>query len=64
MKEVLDRTSDKNRRAHMLDALNRSYSALKRDPKAWQDELAERRLWERTLMDGLETEHAESGARL
>lgn len=29
-------------------------AALKADPEAWAEELAERKLWEATLMDGLD----------
>src|SRR5205085_442806 len=59
MQDVLDRAIDSYGRAHMLETLNQSYSALRRDPQAWRDELAERRLWERTLLDGLEVEPAD-----
>jgi predicted transcriptional regulator len=34
--------------------LNASYAALKADPQAWAEELAERELWDATLADGLE----------
>ena len=37
-----------------LDAANAAYAALKNDPVAWQEELEERALWDRTLGDGIE----------
>jgi hypothetical protein len=33
---------------------NLAYAALKDDPKAWELELAERKLWENTVVDGLD----------
>jgi len=36
--------------------LNAGYARLRRDPAAWAEELEEQRLWDRTLMDGLEDE--------
>ncbi len=35
-------------------AVNAGYAALRADSAAWEAELAERRAWEGTLMDGLE----------
>ena len=35
---------------------NEAYLRLRNDPKAWQEELEERRLWEATLLDGIDTE--------
>jgi hypothetical protein len=36
--------------------VNASFARLRRDPAAWAEELEERRLFENTLMDGLEDE--------
>jgi len=38
----------------MLEAGNVAYAALKKNPKAWEREVAERRLWESTSADGLD----------
>jgi hypothetical protein len=35
------------------DAFEAAYAALRADPDAWAEELAERALWDTTLMDGL-----------
>jgi hypothetical protein len=35
-------------------AVNAGYAALRDDPQAWAEEQAERKLWEATLMDGLD----------
>ncbi|HEU0168374.1 MAG TPA: hypothetical protein VFS62_11405 [Chloroflexota bacterium] len=47
---------DAYRRQFFLEQLNEQFARLRADPAAWQEELAERKLWEGTLMDGLEDE--------
>jgi hypothetical protein len=37
----------------LLDQANAAFARLKQDPQAWAEELAERALWESTLLDGL-----------
>lgn len=54
MPAVLDKAIEAYRRRRFLEEVNRSYAALRRDPKAWAEELAERELWDSTLADGLE----------
>ena len=41
------------RRERFLRAANVDYSTLKKNPKAWKEELRERGLWEQMLADGL-----------
>jgi hypothetical protein len=41
-------------RGNFLDEVNRGYLALRADPEAWEAELAERRLLDATLLDGLD----------
>ncbi len=53
MQAVLDQVIELYRRERFLRAANADFAALKRDPKAWKDELRERELWDRTLADGL-----------
>jgi hypothetical protein len=36
------------------DAVNAGYAALRADPQAWAEVEAERKLWDNTLMDGLD----------
>ena len=38
----------------LIEETNRAYAALRTDPEAWEQELEERRLWEATLLDGLD----------
>jgi hypothetical protein len=49
---ILDRAVEDYRRKLFFEGLTADYAALKADPAAWADELAERRLWESTLTDG------------
>jgi hypothetical protein len=54
MPETLDKAIDAYFRLKFLDEVNRAYAALRSDPKAWAAELAERKVLEGTLADGLE----------
>lgn len=51
---VVDEAVDSYRKARYVEATNAAYAALKADPEARQEELEERRLWETTLMDGID----------
>jgi predicted transcriptional regulator len=54
MTEVLDKALDAYRRKVFFEQLNAGYAALRADPEAWAEHEAERKLWDATLMDGLE----------
>ena len=54
MTDVLDKALDAYRRQVFFEGLKADYAALRSDPEAWAEELAERKLWEATLMDGLD----------
>jgi hypothetical protein len=54
MPAVLDRAVDEYERRQFLEGLNEDFARLRSDPKAWAEELAERAVWDATLMDGLE----------
>jgi hypothetical protein len=56
MQAVLDRALERYRREKFLRAANADFEALRRDQKAWKEELRERQVWERTLADGLAKE--------
>lgn len=56
MQAVLDKAIDHYQRDKFLDEVNASYAALRKDPKAWKEEQAERALWDKTLADGLKDE--------
>jgi len=56
MQAVLDKAIEHYRREKFLRDANADYAALRRNPKAWKEELKERALWEQTLSDGLAEE--------
>ncbi len=37
----------------LLIQANQAYAELRNNPEAWQEELAERELWEQTIADGV-----------
>ncbi len=55
---VLEKAIEHYRRQAFLDAANASYAALRADPEAWEEELAERRALAGTLMDGLDRDES------
>lgn len=56
MQSVLDDAVERYQRDKLLDEINAAYAALRKDPKAWKAELAERALLENSIGDGLENE--------
>ncbi len=53
---VLEKLQDKIReidRNDFLHKANQAYLALRNNPTAWQEELEERELWEKTIADGV-----------
>ncbi|MGK5081892.1 toxin-antitoxin system protein [Bdellovibrionota bacterium FG-1] len=51
MQLVLDEAVENYRRAKFFEELNSQVLAVKSNPKAWEEELAERKLWEGALSD-------------
>ena len=56
MQAVLDEAIELYERDRFLDEVNAAYEKLRADPKAWEEELAERKTWDGALMDGLDKE--------
>jgi predicted transcriptional regulator len=54
LQKVLERAVENYRREQFFTELNAAYARLQADPVAWEEELAERALWESTLADGLD----------
>lgn len=54
--ELVDQAVELLRRQRILNQINADYAALREDPEAWAEELAERKLWDVTLADGLAQE--------
>lgn len=53
MQTVLDKAIENYRRYIFLTQANQAFAALKQNEELWQEELAERGLWEQTLADGV-----------
>jgi predicted transcriptional regulator len=56
MTSLLGKAVEAYRRQRFLEGLNADFAALRANPEAWAEELAERELWDATLSDGLEAE--------
>lgn len=56
MQLVLDNAVEEYRRKCFFDELDKGFAALQADPKAWEEELKERKLFEGTLIDGQDDE--------
>lgn len=54
MLAVLDQALSEFQRKCFWEQTNAAYAALRKNPKAWKEELAERAAWNATLLDGLE----------
>lgn len=54
MQTVLDKAVVSYRRQPFLEALNNDFATLKDNAEEWAEEMEERKLWERTLADGME----------
>jgi hypothetical protein len=54
MSDVLDKALDAYRRKVFFDQLNAGYADLRADSEAWAAHEAERKMWDATLMDGLD----------
>jgi predicted transcriptional regulator len=54
MVTILEKAVEKYRREQFLKRANAEFDRLKKDRKAWKQELQERAAWDSTLRDGLE----------
>ena len=53
MQAIIEKAIEEYRRKHFWQRVNEAYAALRKNRKAWRDELKERKAWEATLSDGL-----------
>ena len=51
---VLEKAVEEYRRKQFLERVNADFWRLKKNKKAWKEELQERALWDAALSDGLE----------
>jgi hypothetical protein len=56
MQDILSEAVEEMRRRRMFELANAAYASMRENEDEWQEELAERRLWDKTLADGLEVE--------
>ena len=56
MQTILDQAVEHYRREKFLRDANADYATLRTNSPAWAEELAERELWDVTLLDGLPDE--------
>jgi hypothetical protein len=52
--EVLERAVNEQYDRQFWNAVNAGYAAMRADPSAWAEVETERRLWDNTLLDGLD----------
>jgi hypothetical protein len=53
---VLSKAIDEYHRQLFLTQLSQDFAELRKNPELWEEELAERRAWDVTLLDGIEDE--------
>ena len=56
MPVVLEQAIEGLRRQRFLDQAANDFARLRQDKQAWADELAERKVWDKTSKDGLSRE--------
>ncbi len=56
MQTIIEDALQQYRRRRFLEGLNEDFKALKDDSEAWQEELEERKMWDKTLLDGEKSE--------
>jgi len=56
MQTIIEQAVEQYRRRRFLEGLNQDFKTLKEDTQSWQEELEERQLWDKTLLDGVENE--------
>ena len=54
LERILERAVESYRREQFYAEFDAAYARLQADPVAWEEELAERAVWEVTLADGLD----------
>lgn len=54
MQTIVDKAVERYKRELFLESLNEDFKNLRENETEWASELEERRLWENTLLDGVE----------
>jgi hypothetical protein len=55
MEDVLDKALEAYRRKLFFEQMNAGYAEQQADPKAWAEHLTDRKQWNATLADGLDS---------
>ena len=53
MQSTLTKAVELYRRKNFLQMANEAFAAIRKNPKAWQEELKEREDWDMTLLDDI-----------
>jgi hypothetical protein len=56
IQEILDKAIENYRRQLFLVQANESFLTLRNNETLWQEEIAEREVWDQTLADGIDSE--------
>ncbi len=51
---IIEKVLERLMRENLLKKGNEAYEELRRNPKAWQEEIEERKVWQQADTDGLE----------
>ena len=54
MQSIVDKAVERYKREVFLENLNQDFKRLRENEAAWASEVEERRLWENTLLDGID----------
>lgn len=54
MQSIVDKAVERYKREIFLESLNQDFKRLRENEEDWVSELEERKLWENTLLDGVE----------
>lgn len=54
MQSIVEKAVERYKRDLFLESLNQDFKRLRENKEAWDVEIEERRLWENTLLDGVE----------
>jgi hypothetical protein len=56
MQSILERAIKEYQAKRFWEEMDSAYRSLQADPAAWKEECNERRIWDATLMDGLDAD--------
>lgn len=54
MQSIVEKAVERYKRELFLESLSQDFKKLRENKEAWDEEIEERRLWENTLLDGVQ----------